>query len=55
MDQAAVQRAAEILNDARIQRRRIDGLPDDCKPQTIEDGYRVQDALTALRGIEPTA
>ncbi len=55
MDQAAVQRAAEILNDARARRRRIDGLPDDCRPRTIEDGYRVQDALTALRAIEVAA
>ena len=55
MEQAALQRAAEILYDARIQRQRIDGLPDDCKPPTIEDGYRVQDALTALRGIDVTA
>jgi 2-keto-4-pentenoate hydratase len=50
MDDSAVTAAAEALRDARRRHARMDALPEACRPPTIPDGYRVQDALVALMG-----
>jgi 2-keto-4-pentenoate hydratase len=50
MDEATITRAAEILWHARLECRRIDALPPDCRPQTLAEGYAVQDAMVALTG-----
>lgn len=50
MDRDAVQAAAEVLREARLGHARIKALPEACRPATIADGYRVQDALVALMG-----
>ena len=50
MDDSAVAAAAEALRDARLRHARMDALPEACRPSTIPDGYRVQDALVALMG-----
>jgi 2-keto-4-pentenoate hydratase len=41
----AAERAASILADARRSGRPIAALPDDCRPGTPADGYRVQAAF----------
>ncbi len=38
-------RAARLLRTARADARSIDGLPDDCRPGTVDDGYAVQEAF----------
>ena len=50
MDDSAVMAAAEALRDARLRHQSMDALPEACRPPTIPDGYRVQDALVALMG-----
>ena len=50
MDESAVTAAAEALCEARLRHRRMVALPAACRPPTIPDGYRAQDALVALLG-----
>jgi 2-keto-4-pentenoate hydratase len=50
MEEAKIARAAEMLWCARLECRRMDALPPDCRPQTLSDGYAVQDAMAALAG-----
>jgi 2-keto-4-pentenoate hydratase len=42
--------AAEILLAARRDHRTIAGLPDSCRPLTVDEGYAVQDELVAQGG-----
>ena len=51
MDQDTIEKAAKILRDARVDHRRIDALPEGCRSQTIDDGYRRQDELVGLTGV----
>ena len=48
MEDAYLQQAAELLLRARTDRQRIDTLPTECRPQSIDDGYAIQDRLAAL-------
>ncbi len=48
----AVDRAARLLAAARLEKRSIGDLPDDCRPLTVADGYRVQDRLAELLGFD---
>jgi 2-keto-4-pentenoate hydratase len=50
MDDSVVTAAAEALREARLRHQRMDALPEVCRPPTIADGYRVQDALVAFMG-----
>ncbi|MGH6954363.1 MAG: 2-keto-4-pentenoate hydratase [Alphaproteobacteria bacterium] len=50
MERDRAVRAAELLRDARTGMRRLDSLPEDVRPKTIDDGYRIQDELVALLG-----
>jgi 2-keto-4-pentenoate hydratase len=50
MEQGRITRAAEILWRTRLECRRIETLPMDCRPQILADGYAVQDAMAALAG-----
>jgi 2-keto-4-pentenoate hydratase len=50
MDPERASQAAEIIWQAWRQGRRIDSLPDSCRPDTIEEGYDVQQALAAHTG-----
>ncbi len=52
MEQATAVEAATILREARISHTRLDALPERCRPQTIDDGYQVQQALVSLMGDE---
>ena len=50
MHPSAIERAAWALYTARIDRVRIDGLPESCQPSTLDDAYQIQDRLIALLG-----
>lgn len=45
MTSAAIVRAADLLCGVRLGRRRLDRLPDDCRPADEAAAYAVQDAL----------
>jgi 2-oxo-3-hexenedioate decarboxylase/2-keto-4-pentenoate hydratase len=47
MNAEAIERAAELLARARLDRTRLDRLPDDCRPPDLAAAYAVQDALHA--------
>ena len=48
MHPPAIEEAARALCAARIDRVRIDGLPESCRPSTLDEAYRIQDRLIAL-------
>ena len=50
MSKAAIGKAADILWRARLHCQRLDRLPDDCRPTTLDDGYAIQDAMAASCG-----
>lgn len=50
MDHAQIQAAAQLLWDAWQAGRKLEQLPDACRPQTIEDGYAVQARLASRSG-----
>ncbi|MGV6874999.1 2-keto-4-pentenoate hydratase [Pseudochelatococcus sp. B33] len=50
LSQAAVDKAAEALLEARRSVRVIDGLPADARPRSLEDAYRIQDRLAEKLG-----
>ncbi len=50
MNAKAARKAAELLVKARHEHRLVDELPDDCRPETIEEAYAIQDAMVPLEG-----
>ena len=50
MDQAHIHAAAQLLWNAWQDGRKLEQLPDACRPQTIEDGYAVQARLASSSG-----
>lgn len=44
-DPTPVEKAAELIAATRLERRRLDGLPEEVRPATEADAYAVQDAL----------
>lgn len=52
MDSGKRDRAAAMLIEARRANAPIDGLPAECRPANVEDGYAVQDAVTAKVGLK---
>lgn len=48
----AARAAAQILLSARGDHRRLDDLPEDCRPASIDDGYAIQTALAELWGLD---
>jgi len=42
LDRAAIDRAAAILAEARLDRRRLAALPETCRPRSPDEGYAVQ-------------
>jgi 2-keto-4-pentenoate hydratase len=48
MKDSATFEAADILWRARLDRRRLEELPVHCRPQSLAEGYAVQDAMTTL-------
>jgi 2-keto-4-pentenoate hydratase len=47
MTPSAIERAAGLLAAARLERRRFERLPDDCRPIDVAAAYAVQEALHA--------
>jgi 2-keto-4-pentenoate hydratase len=47
MTPSAIERAAQLLSAARLERRRFERLPEDCRPADLAAAYAVQDALHA--------
>jgi len=45
MDSDAIERAAQLLSNARLRRARFKSLPEDCRPRSEAEAYAVQDAL----------
>ena len=50
MQSQRARQAADILWSAWQEKRLLEALPDDCRPQSLEEGYAIQDAITALHG-----
>lgn len=50
MDARRIDEAARILQDAWNAGRRIPGLPRDCRPKTLDEGYAVQRAVAERDG-----
>jgi len=48
----AVERAARLLLAARGDHRRVDGFSADCRPDSIADGYAVQDAVIDALAVD---
>lgn len=52
MDTQRARQAADILWSAWQEKRLLEALPDDCRPQSLEEGYAIQDAVAAHFGGE---
>lgn len=50
MDQASIQTAVAALEQARATMTTISALPSGCAPETMEEGYAIQDACMAAHG-----
>ena len=50
MSKAAIDKAAGILWRARLDCQRLESLPEDCRPATLDEGYAVQDAMALACG-----
>jgi len=50
LDAQSVSAAAALLAKAHESRKPLDDFPDSCRPTTLEDGYAIQDAVTAATG-----
>jgi 2-keto-4-pentenoate hydratase len=50
MDPKQINLAAQTIWNAWQEGRRIENLPDTCRPQTLEEGYAIQAALAASSG-----
>ncbi len=52
MTPAAIQAAAEVLADLRVRagggRVQLEDLPEDCRPQSLDEAYAIQEALRPL-------
>ena len=51
MDREMAARAGGLLWEAWQGRRQLDALPADCRPQSIDEAYQVQDGLAAAAGL----
>lgn len=45
-----IDRAARLLTEARLENKILDGIPDDCRPETLADAYAVQDRFVEVLG-----
>lgn len=50
MDRQAIERAADLLWQARLAGHRLDALPEGCRPRSLDEGYRIQDVMAARSG-----
>jgi 2-keto-4-pentenoate hydratase len=49
----AKRRAAQILWSAWQEGRHLDGLPEDCRPRTVAEGYAIQTFVAQYSGARP--
>jgi len=47
MDQSHIEQAAALLWRTRVERKRIEALPDHLRPRSLAEGYAIQDAMVA--------
>lgn len=47
MNSTAIQDAADLLWRTRLQQKRLDALPETLRPQTLAQGYAIQDAMVS--------
>lgn len=47
MERSNIEQAAALLWRTRVERRRIETLPDELRPRTLAEGYAIQDAMVA--------
>jgi len=52
MDARKASQAAEILWSAWRQGQRLEALPEECRPHSVEEGYAIQDAIASNHGGE---
>jgi 2-keto-4-pentenoate hydratase len=52
MNADAIDLAARLLRDARLGNYQLDALPEEATPQSLADGYAVQERLLELLGTE---
>ena len=52
LSDTAAHTAAELLLKARGDHRRLERLPPECTPQTVDDGMAIQNALAELWGLD---
>jgi 2-keto-4-pentenoate hydratase len=50
MEKRAIEQAADLLWRARVAGRRLEALPPECRPISIDDGYAIQDRQAAQAG-----
>ena len=50
MNREAIEKAGDILWQARLAGQRLESLPSDCKPRTVDEGYEIQDRIAAQSG-----
>ncbi|HEY1382902.1 MAG TPA: fumarylacetoacetate hydrolase family protein [Dongiaceae bacterium] len=50
MDQSHIAEAASFLWRTRIEQRRIEALPERLRPQSLAEGYAIQDAMVSVAG-----
>src|SRR5262245_15377598 len=50
MNSLAIEKAADLLWQARLAGDRLESLPADCRPGSLEEGRRIQDAMAARTG-----
>lgn len=55
MDPTDIAKAASLLAAARRESRRIDGLPEACRPKSAADAHAIQKAVTAVLEDEVSA
>lgn len=55
MDPKRIAEAASLLAAARRAQKRIDGLPEACRPQSVDEAHAIQDAVTAALGVDVLA
>jgi 2-keto-4-pentenoate hydratase len=48
MNQSQIDQAAALLWQTRLEQRRIDALPAHLRPQSLAEGYAIQDAMAAI-------
>ena len=48
MEKEKYAKAANILFNCRINKKRLNKLPIDCIPNNIEDAYKIQDELKVI-------